>query len=496
MRSYDERARDILAQRDEKIKEITVKRRKAARLAVIAAVLALTIVGTSVFMIIANKKDKNNSIPEETTSAAYNDGVIGERAPGASDGFGIIRDAISGIKGGSYYSRSDGMPAPSASIDDIAMEKEAEGVDGIYYEGDIYEPINSVDAVAGTLTAGEWKDADNIADWQKLLTKDEWKSYISNRKLNTANVITVKVVDGESACYNVPVKLVSAQETVYTAKTDINGCAYLFYNITGESETPEYVTVGRETVKLDGQTEITVSAEDAGIKVTSLDLMLMIDTTGSMGDELEYIKAELYDVVERVAKADESLSIRVSVNFYRDEEDDYVVKYYDFRTDINDCIAQLKEQHADGGGDFPEAVHTALDNAVAGHKWREEAVKICFIVLDAPPHSESEIQGVNAELLKTVKAAAEQGIRIIPVASSGVDGETEFLLRSYALMTGGTYVFITDDSGVGYGHKEAEVGEHTVEYLNECMIRIVCEYCGIYTGEKVPYTPPAAQYQQ
>ena len=224
--------------------------------------------------------------------------------------------------------------------------------------------------------------------------------------------------------------------------------------------------------------------------------MLMIDTTGSMGDELEYIKAELYDVVERVAKADESLSIRVSVNFYRDEEDDYVVKYYDFRTDINDCIAQLKEQHADGGGDFPEAVHTALDNAVAGHKWREEAVKICFIVLDAPPHSESEIQGVNAELLKTVKAAAEQGIRIIPVASSGVDGETEFLLRSYALMTGGTYVFITDDSGVGYGHKEAEVGEHTVEYLNECMIRIVCEYCGIYTGEKVPYTPPAAQYQQ
>ena len=92
-----------------------------------------------------------------------------------------------------------------------------------------------------------------------------------------------------------------------------------------------------------------------------------------------------------------------------------------------------------------------------------------------------------------MKTAAEQGIRIIPVASSGVDGETEFLLRSWALMTGGTYIFITNDSGIGGGHKEAEVGEHTVEFLNECMIRVACEYCGIYAGEKVPYTPPYHQ---
>ena len=492
MRSYDERARDILAQRDEKVKEITVKRKKAARLGVIAAVLALSIIGASVFMIIANKKDKNNSIPEETTAAAYNDGVIGERVLGESDGAGIVRDGVTGMKGSSSYSKDDGMPAPSAVEDEMLGGIAAEAEYGYDYS----EIVNAIDAVAGTLTAGEWKDADNIADWIKLLSKEDWSSYVDSRKLDSRNVITVKVKDGDSACYNVPVKLIASQETVYTAKTDINGCAYLFYNIAGENKTPDSVVVGDETVNLDGRTELEIEAKDAAIKVTALDLMLMIDTTGSMGDELEYIKAELYDVVERVAKADESLSIRVSVNFYRDEGDEYVVKYYDFRTDINECIEQLKEQHADGGGDTPEAVHTALDNAVKGHTWREEAVKICFIVLDAPPHAEYEIQGINAELLKTVKAAAEQGIRIIPVASSGVDTETEFLLRSYALMTGGTYVFITDDSGVGYGHKEAEVGEHTVEYLNECMIRIVCEYCGIYSGEKVPYTPPVSQNQQ
>ncbi|MBQ1847419.1 MAG: VWA domain-containing protein, partial [Clostridia bacterium] len=293
----------------------------------------------------------------------------------------------------------------------------------------------------------------------KLLSKDEWKGFVNSRKLDTANIVTVKVTDGENACFNVPVKLLSGDEVIYTGKTDINGRAYLFGNITGNDKTADAVSVGEQTVALDGKTEIEISAAEAGVKVTALDLMLMIDTTGSMGDELEYIKAELYDVVERVAKAGESISIRVSVNFYRDEGDDYTVKFFDFREDINECIEQLKEQSAYGGGDYPEAVHTALDNAVSGHDWREEAVKLCFIVLDAPPHSESEIQEVNVELLKTVKTAAEQGIRIIPVASSGVDGETEFLLRSWALMTGGTYIFITNDSGIGGGHKEAEVGE-------------------------------------
>ena len=94
----------------------------------------------------------------------------------------------------------------------------------------------------------------------------------------------------------------------------------------------------------------------------------------------------------------------------------------------------------------------------------------------------------TVKVQKSVAEAAKQGIRIIPVASSGVDLTTEIILRSFAASTGGTYIFITDDSGVGGGHKEAEVGEHVVETLNECMIRVSCEYCGIYRGGRVPYT--------
>ena len=491
MKTYDERAKDILQKRDEKMKENEVKRRKTTRILVVIAAVVLT-VAVAVGVVAASIKGNtppqvtpdttSNTDVKQTTPAdtGYNDGVIGERP--ASENPGDYR-------GGLAYEKSDGLIKSGTAYAAEASPSASPGIDEDYYSESYHESETNAATKAGTLTAGEWKDAAALNDWKELLNKAEWSDTAKQRNINAKDVITVKVTDGEAPCYNVSVKLLSGEKTLFTAKTDIEGKANLFYNVISKDEQPDAVQIGEEKISLDGKTEIEASAAGAGIKVTALDLMLMIDTTGSMGDELEYIKTELKDVVERVAKAGENISIRVSVNFYRDEGDDYVVKYYDFREDINECVSQLSEQYANGGGDYPEAVHTALENAVTGHNWRENAVKLCFFVMDAPPHSEQEIQGINGEMIKSIKAAAEQGIRIIPVASSGVDVDTEFVMRSFSVMTGGTYIFITNHSGIGGDHKEAEVGEHTVEYLNECMIRVTCEYCGIYTGEKIPYTP-------
>ncbi len=498
MKTYDERAKDLLEKRDGVIAVKAAKRKKAARLGVIAAVLALAVMIPVIAVIASRANAKPPVAAEDDTTVAgtvktpdkepestgYNDGVIGENKGGYSYDadsaeVGLYPEVIKGDPS-SRYDEAEKMPAPSEV--EVNYDK-------------AYE-VNGPAPKAGLLSAGEWKDAANLDEWLKLCKNESWSGYVKERSLDTTNVITVKVTDKGAACFNVPVRLMSGENTLYNAVTGVDGCALLFYNIDKNGEQPDSVLVGGKSYRLDGKT-IEAEAEDAGIKVSALDLLLMIDTTGSMGDELEYLKTELEDVVSRVAQNGENLSIRVSVNFYRDEGDEYVVKYYDFRTDINEVTKQLREQTADGGGDWPEAVHTALENAVTGHNWRADAVKLCFFVLDAPPHSEYEIQGINENLLKSIKAAAEQGIRIIPVASSGVDGGTEFLLRSWSLMTGGTYIFLTNHSHIGGDHKEAEVGEHTVEYLNECMIRVISEYCGIYSGEKVPYTPPhQVGYQQ
>ena len=498
MRSYDEKTENILHKRDEVLRMKQENKKKAARLGIIAAVLALLVVVSAVAVIASRARREKPVIPTvtdteaagtgtnaateppETEKTTFNDGVIGENT-GSAEYAG--EDSYSSSPKGGLI-RSDEAAAPSAASPTVD------------YGYDIPEGMpseNAIDAKAGTITAGEWSDMNNFADWRKLLEKDDWKAVIGSRKIDPSKAVSVKVLDGEAPCFNVPVKLMAGDEVLYSGRTDVNGRVLLFYDVSGNGKAPDKVVAGEAETALEGKNEIEISAAQAGIAVTKLDLMLMIDTTGSMGDELEYIKTELYDVVARVAATDGNISIRCSVNFYRDEGDDYVVKYYDFRSDINECIEQMKKEYAFGGGDYPEAVHTALENAVTGHEWREDAVKLCFFVLDAPPHSEQEIQGVNASLLSSIRKAAELGIRMIPVASSGVDLDTEYLLRSFAVMTGGTYIFITNDSGIGSEHKEAEVGEHTVEYLNECMIRVISEYCGTYTGEKIPYTPTYRQ---
>lgn len=102
--------------------------------------------------------------------------------------------------------------------------------------------------------------------------------------------------------------------------------------------------------------------------------------------------------------------------------------------------------------------------------------KLLFHVLDAPYHDKQENQSMFAS---AVKSASEKGIRIIPVAASGLDVLGQYVMRSAALLTGGTYTFLTDDSGIGNSHELPAVGKFTVEYLSDLMVRLIKGY---YTG--------------
>ena len=63
-------------------------------------------------------------------------------------------------------------------------------------------------------------------------------------------------------------------------------------------------------------------------------------------------------------------------------------------------------------------------------------------------------------------------------------------------MTGGTYTFLTDDSGVGNSHLEPTVGDYEVEYLNDCNIRITSEYCGLTYTQKTEFVKQEQNNQQ
>ena len=215
-------------------------------------------------------------------------------------------------------------------------------------------------------------------------------------------------------------------------------------------------------------------AAPATVVARKADIAFVVDATGSMGDEIGFLKSDLLDILGRATDRHPDLAMRTAALFYRDEGDDYLTRHSDFSANASATINFIQKQQADGGGDYPEAVHTALERMLQDLSWDESArTRLAFLILDAPAHHETH---VISSLQKSVTACARQGIRLVPVAASGVDKNTEFMLRFFAITTGGTYVFLTNDSGVGNDHIEATVGDYEVEQLNELMIRLIDYY--------------------
>ncbi|MFV0399280.1 MAG: VWA domain-containing protein [Oscillospiraceae bacterium] len=336
---------------------------------------------------------------------------------------------------------------------------------------------------AGTLTAGEWNDNQNYSFLLNLMDgHSEWKNFSNYWKINLERRVAVTVTSSNGQpIANVKVELLTATEKVlWEACTDNNGVAYLFDGIalqSGRQPVAIQASLGSlvNTIPYNGEAECEIVLGKAPkASEPSLDIMFMIDTTGSMGDELEYLKLELEDVIGQVRTQNANIPVRLSVGVYRDVEDDYIVRSTPFETSISTPVKFLQKQSANGGGDFEEAVEDALNDAIHEHDWNSEATaRLLFLVLDAPPHNTTQ----NLEYVPQLMAdAAAQGIRIIPIASSGIDKNTEFLLRSMSVTTGGSYVFLTDHSGVGNSHLEPTIGSYEVEYLNDLLVRLIDQY--------------------
>lgn len=369
----------------------------------------------------------------------------------------------------------------------IAGDVECMPIDGCIEPYEPYEPYEPIDPIitqpdpqAGLLTGGEWNDNDHWHDWVSLYqSQEDWSGYDAEWGFSLNFRYEVKVT---SAGKPVEGAKVTCDNAFAPAVTDNTGTAYLFFDSSIMENQPMKLTVtyGGATVTREQleQKDSTIEIELDGVSAggqKKLDLMIMCDTTGSMSDELSYLQEELISILNSVERNNSNVPTRVSVNFYRDDGDEYVVRDFPFTTDFKQAENQMSEQWADGGGDFPEAVHKALENALNGHDWDEDAVKLMFLVLDAPPHSEDP--QIVSYVRQLTALASEMGVRIIPIASSGIDKSTEFLLRNLAFTTGGTYTFLTDDSGVSVGgHIEPTIGEYTVEKLNDMIVRIVSEY--------------------
>ncbi len=333
--------------------------------------------------------------------------------------------------------------------------------------------------IAGILTASEWNDLTNWEDWKALTEDGVYTKMLDYWNLPMGRRQSVFVTNQKNIPLpNCELSLVSDNgKILWTSLTDHQGRAELWF----PTKAQEQITLIANSY--DAAVSLSLPADELSAdqhlvletdcnSYETVDIMFVVDATGSMDDEIAYLKAELADVIGRASESNE-MEFRTGAVFYKDKWDDYLTAVSPLHHDPQVAIDFMHKRSISGGGDYPEAVDAGLEKAL-NQDWDEEALsRIIFLLLDAPPHDDPE---VLARLEDQVRTAAENGIKIIPITASGIDRETEYLMKQLAMMTNGTYVFLTDDSGIGESHLTHAIPDYDVELLNALLVRLISGY--------------------
>ncbi len=335
----------------------------------------------------------------------------------------------------------------------------------------------------GQLTAGSWKEAWDPRSLPAFLARTLTAEDADRATALTQRQVRVRVVDAAGrpvggACVWFPGSAVatSRQDGWASASLPADPQASLTVTVTPAGAL-DYKAIP-VPVAADGSTVITTVAVQSA-PTRSLDLALVIDTTGSMGDELQFLKRELSGILATIQARHPTLALRVGIVAYKDVSDEYVTRITPLGG-LDAAQAALDGLSAGGGGDEPEALDTALE-ATAGLAWGEPApgsVRLALVVADAPAHP-----GKLAGVLAAAGRLSASGVAVIPVAGSGASPMAEATLRLTAAATGGTYTWLTDDSGIGAAHGEPHVPWYRVEHLNRLLVRLID---GEIRGEVLP----------
>ncbi len=176
-----------------------------------------------------------------------------------------------------------------------------------------------------------------------------------------------------------------------------------------------------------------------------VEVVFCLDTTGSMGGLIEGAKAKIWSVCNQIANGKPTPLLKVGLVAYRDRGDDYVTRVTDLTDDLDAIHGQLKGFSAQGGGDTPESVNQALDDAVNKIHWSRDrhTLRIIFLVGDAPPHM--DYTG-DVKYPDTCKRACEKGIRINTIQCGG-DPDCTRVWKDVAAKAEGSFVAIPQDGG-------------------------------------------------
>jgi len=273
------------------------------------------------------------------------------------------------------------------------------------------------------------------------------------------------------------------------ARTDAAGRVWLHPNAFDPARSGHYQIAVRKDGRQSGAqltrgqrsaVEVVLEARAAEPRAR-LDLVFLIDATGSMADEIDKLKSSLRAIVGEVSALPSRPDICLGLVAYRDRGDQFLLRSHDFTDDVNGFLhGALNPLRAAGGGDYPEAMNEALHETVHRLSWRGDgATRLVVLLADAPPHLDYGAPHYDDDML----AALGKGIKVFGVGASGLDKQGEYIQRQIAQYTGGQFVFLTyaqaHSPSSGPGRETVhDVKNYSVDTLDRLIVRLVSQELG------------------
>ncbi|MDR2870620.1 MAG: VWA domain-containing protein, partial [Deferribacteraceae bacterium] len=241
--------------------------------------------------------------------------------------------------------------------------------------------------------------------------------------------------------------------------------------------TKQSFTVDR---KAERQQSFTLPISSTPIEPVPVDILFVLDTTGSMGEEINRLRDMLLIIHDNLLTLPVKQNLRFGMVMYKDRGDDYITKKIPFTSDAKAFQRELSKISANGGGDTPEDMQTALEVSIKEMGWQSEGVKLAYVITDAEAHLD---YNQKFTLLSAAQLAREKGIKLFSVGTGGLGIEGETNLRQIAQYTMGKYIFLTygergesDGSGEG-GNPAGSVSHHTGEnFTSENLEAVIIRF--------------------
>jgi Mg-chelatase subunit ChlD len=329
-------------------------------------------------------------------------------------------------------------------------------------------------APSPSIKAGEWDDNANYREFTRWLATEE-RTPFHRIDVNSRRFFVVRDVQRKPVP-RCPIAIADAQQHQTLLTTTASGRAILFPHAEGLAgrdltaiATCEGTTASAHfslDAASDGMVTLDLSTKRTLPASRTIDVAFILDTTGSMSEEILAVKSTIQKVASSLARDD--LHVRIGMVAFKDRGDEYVTKLYPMTTDLGAFQRDVSSITASGGGDTPESVNEGVHVALTKLDWGGDSVaKLAFLVGDAPPHLDYP---QDFDYAVDIKSAARRGIQIFTIAASGMDDLGQVVWRQIAQYTGATNMFVlrggAGPQSMGAGDPKSSCGGTQTAYAS------------------------------